>query len=242
MASNAPTAHHALKPHLALVAVQIMFCSNFIVGKVVLRSISSVSLVGIRICGAAVIFTILQRNFSDLWKLPKRVIAWLVLSSLLGIVINQLLFVKGLSLTTAINSTLLSTTIPVFALASSIALGHERASFRHVVGIVLAISGVVYLVDPARASFSAETTLGNILCAISSLFYGAYIAVSRNLVRRYGALRVTTWIFQLSAIITLPIAVYSWSGGGLASVAGETWLAIATSYWCRRSSLTTSTP
>jgi drug/metabolite transporter (DMT)-like permease len=226
MNSNGSTTHHAIKPHLALIAVQIMFCSWAIFGKIVLRSISSVSLVGIRICGAAVIFTLLQRNVSQLLKLPRRVIAWLVLSSLLGIVINQLLFVKGLSLTTAINSTLLSTTIPVFALAISIALGHERASFRHVVGIVLAICGVVYLVDPARASFSAETTLGNILVATSSLFYGAYIAVSRDLVRRYGALRVTTWIFQLSAIFTLPIAIYSWSGSGLESIGGETWLAI----------------
>lgn len=226
MSSEASSPHRAIKPHLALIAVQIMFCSWAIFGKIVLRSISSVSLVGIRICGAAIIFTILQRRVFELWKLPKRVIAWLVLSSLLGIVINQLLFVKGLSLTTAINSTLLSTTIPVFALAVSIALGHERASFRHFIGIALAICGVVYLVDPGRASFSAQTTLGNILCATSSLFYGAYIAVSRNLVRRYGALRVTTWIFQLSAIITLPIAVYSWSAGGLESVAGETWLAI----------------
>jgi drug/metabolite transporter (DMT)-like permease len=226
MASNASTTPSAIKPHLALIAVQIMFCSNFIFGKIVLRSISSVSLVGIRICGAAIIFTILQRKVSELWKLPNRVIAWLVLSSLLGIVINQLLFVKGLSLTTAINSTLLSTTIPVFALAVSIALGHERATLRHFIGIALAITGVVYLVDPGRASFSAQTTVGNILVATSSLFYGAYIAVSRNLVRRYGALRVTTWIFQLSAVITLPVAVYSWSGGGLKSVASETWLII----------------
>jgi drug/metabolite transporter (DMT)-like permease len=226
MSSNASTPQRTIAPHLALLAVQIMFCSWAIFGKIVLRSISSVSLVGIRICGAAIIFTILQRKLTELWQLPKRVIAWLVLSSLLGIVINQLLFVKGLSLTTAINSTLLSTTIPVFALAVSIALGHERASLRHLVGIILAISGVMYLVDPWRASFSAETTLGNTLCAISSLFYGAYIAVSRNLVRRYGALRVTTWIFQLSAIIILPIAVYSWSDGGLQAVAGGTWLAI----------------
>lgn len=203
-----------------------MFCSWAIFGKIVLKSISSTSLVGIRICGAAIIFTILQRKVGELWKLPKRVIAWLVLSSLLGIVINQLLFVKGLSLTTAINSTLLSTTIPVFALAVSIALSHERASPRHLVGIILAVSGVIYLVDPWRADFSAQTTLGNGLVATSSLFYGAYIAVSRNLVRRYGALRVTTWIFQLSAIITLPIAIYSWTGGGLELITGGTWLAI----------------
>ena len=226
MTSDTTTTERAITPHLALIAVQIMFASWAIVGKIVLQSMSSVSLVGIRICGAAIVFTILQRKLSGLLRLPKRVIAWLGLSSLLGIAINQLVFVKGLSLTTAINATLLSTTIPVFALAVSIALGHERASLRHLVGIILAISGVVYLVDPWRANFSAQTTLGNILCVGSSLLYGAYIAVSRNLVRRYGALQVITWIFQISAIITLPIGVYAWSGSGLESVSGKMWLAV----------------
>lgn len=203
-----------------------MFASWAIVGKIVLQSMSSVSLVGFRICGAAIILTVMQRRFSDLWQLPRRVIAWLVLSSLLGVTINQLLFVKGLSLTTAINSTLLSTTIPVSALVFSIALGHDRASFRHLVGIALAICGVVYLIDPWRASFSAQTTLGNILIVTNSLLYGAYIAVSRNLFRRYGALRVITWIFQIGAIVTLPMAVFAWSKEPLGSVSVGTWVAV----------------
>lgn len=226
MSLDATTTERELKPHLALIAVQIMFASWAFFGKIVLQSVSTTSLVGFRICGAAIIFTVLQRKLGELWKLPKRVVAWLVVSSLLGIVVNQLLFVKGLSLTTVINATLLSTTIPVFALAASIALGHDRASFRHLVGIILAISGVVYLVDPWRASVSAETTLGNLLIVTNSLLYGAYIALSRNLVKRYGALRVITWIFQIGAILTLPIAAFAWSVDGLESIGVGTWLTV----------------
>ena len=108
--------------------VQLLFGTWPIFGKIVLRSISSTSLVGFRICGAAIIFALVQRKLAALRHLPRRVLAWLVLTSLLGVVLNQLLFVKGLSLTTAINATLLSTTIPVFTLVVSIALGHDRAS------------------------------------------------------------------------------------------------------------------
>lgn len=226
MSSTHSTSNRAITPHLALIAVQIMFGTWAIFGKIVLQSMSSASLVGFRICGAALIFTVLQRKLAELWKLPKRVVAWLVLSSLLGIVVNQLLFVKGLSLTTVINATLLSTTIPVFALALSIALGHDRASLRHLVGIALAISGVVYLMDPWRASFSAQTTWGNILIVTNSLLYGAYIAISRNLFKQYGALRVITWVFQIGAIVTLPIAAYAWSADRLLFVSRGTWLAV----------------
>ncbi|MBC8028825.1 MAG: DMT family transporter [Pyrinomonadaceae bacterium] len=216
-----------LTPHLALVAVQVMFGTWPIFGKIVLRSMSSTSLVGFRICGAAIVLTLFRRQLGELIRLPRRILAWVLLSSFLGVVLNQLLFVKGLSFTTAINASLLTTTIPVFTLAVSIALGHDRASLRHILGIALAAAGVVYLVDPWRASFSAQTTLGNILIVINSLSYGAYIAVSRDLFRRYGALNVITWLFLLGALMTLPFAGYAWSSDELDSVSLGAWLIVA---------------
>jgi len=217
---------HFIAPHIALVLVQIMFGTWPIFGKLVLRSMSSTSLVGIRILGAAAVLTLLQRKLGKLPQLPKRVLAWLVLSSLLGVVLNQLLFVKGLSLTTAINATLLTTTIPVITLGVSLALGQDRPSVRHFLGIALAAAGVIYLVDPWRANFTAETTLGNVLILCSSLSYGAYIAVSRDLFRRYGALNVITWIFVVGAIVSLPISAYAWSSESLGTISASVWLIV----------------
>ena len=204
-----------------------MFGTWPLIGKIALRSLSSTSLVGFRIVGAAIVFSLLQRKAAELFRLPKRVIAWLLLSSLLGVVINQLIFVKGLSLTTAINATLLTTTVPVFILLVSILMGYDRASLRHLVGIALAAGGVIYLVDPLRANFAAETTRGKILIISSSFSYGAYISVSRNLFRKYGALNVITWIFLLAMLVTLPIAGYSWNADGLGDIAFPAWLAVA---------------
>ena len=227
MPSNSSLKDHAIAPHLALLVVQIMFGTWPILGKVAMRSMSSTSLVCFRIFGAALIFSLLQRKLGELRHLPRRVLAWLVLSSLLGVVLNQFIFVKGLSLTTAINSTLLITTIPVFALVVSIAFGYDKASLRHFLGILLAAAGVIYLVDPLRADFSAKTTLGNLLLVASSFSYGAYLAVSRNLFRRYGALNVITWIFQIAALLAIPIAAYSWNTEGLRATSAGLFLAVA---------------
>ena len=215
-----------MAPHLALIAVQIIFGTWPIFGKIALRSMSSTSLVGFRICGAAIVLTLLRRKLRELWDLPKQVLAWLTLCSLLGVVINQLLFVKGVSLTTVINASVISTSIPVFTLAVSIALRHDRASIKHVLGIALAAGGVLYLVDPWRANFSAQTTLGNLLISASNLGYGAYIALSRNLFKRYGALTVITWIFLIGAILTLPLAIYAWADDGFKMVPQEGWLSV----------------
>src|SRR5258705_13373638 len=115
MPSNSSLKDHALAYHAALLVLQIMFGPWPILGKVAMRSMSTTSLVCFPIFGAALIFSLLQRKLGDLRQLPWRVLAWLVLSCLLRVALNQFIFVKGLSLPTAINSTLLITTIPVFA-------------------------------------------------------------------------------------------------------------------------------
>lgn len=217
----------SIGPPLALIAVQILFGTWPIFGKYVLRSMSPVSLVACRLTGAAILLALLQRKLTPLLKMRGKDKLLLVLCSLMGVVGNQLLFVKGLSLTTVINATLLSTTIPVFALFVSILFGYDKLSPRRLFGIALAGLGVVYLVNPARADLSTQTTAGNILIVCNSLLYAAYIVISKDLFERYGALNVITWVFLVGALITLPLGVYSMRQENLAAMGAGVWLALA---------------
>jgi drug/metabolite transporter (DMT)-like permease len=149
-----------------------------------------------------------------------------ILYSLLGVVLNQLLFVKGLAMTTVVNATLLSTTIPVFALLVSIALGFDRLTITKVFGVSLAAAGVIYLIDPARADLSGPTTLGNLLIIANSVCYAAYIAISRDMFKRYGALTVITWVFLFGNIITLPLGFYTSRGMDLLALDHSIWIAV----------------
>ena len=225
--STSVPARHRAWPHVALIAVQLIFGTWPILGKVVLRVMSSNALVGFRVIGAAFALLLLRRQSGEFRRMSKRDVGVLVLCSMLGVVLNQFLFVKGLSLTTVINATLLSTTIPAFTLLVSILLGFDQVSLRRIIGILLAAAGVVYLIDPLRADFSAQTRAGNLLLVINSLLYGTYIAISKDIFKRYGALNVITWIFAIAAIVTLPIGAYSLSQTGLENVTAEVWLAIA---------------
>jgi drug/metabolite transporter (DMT)-like permease len=150
----------------------------------------------------------------------------LIVSSLLGVVLNQWLFVKGLSLTTVINASLLGTTIPVFTLLVSILLRNDRASLRRVFGIVLAAAGIVYLIGPDRADFSQSSRIGDLLIITNSLCYGTYLAISKDLVSRYSALTVITWIFIVGCVPTVPVGALSLAQVSLASVPVAVWLAV----------------
>jgi drug/metabolite transporter (DMT)-like permease len=216
----------AAAPHLALIAVQLLFATWPIIGKIALRTIPAVALVGFRVTGASLALLVLARLSGNLR--PIKIVDWplLIGSSLLGLVLNQLLFTTGLSLTTAINSTLLSTTIPVFTLLVGVTLGTDRTTLRRLLGIALAASGVLYLIGPGRAQFSSATRAGDLLIVSNSLCYGAYIAVSKNLVKRYNSLTVITWIFVVGCVITIPAAAISLAQIPLAGISWRVWIAI----------------
>ena len=218
---------YAIAPHLALLAVQILFGTWPIFGKIVLRSMSPASLVSCRLTGAALAFALLQRKLTPLFRMPVKDIALLTLCSMIGIVGNQFLYVKGLSLTTVINATLLSTTIPVFTVFVSILFGYDRLSPRRLFGIMLAAGGVVYLVNPARADLSHQTTAGNLLLIGNSLLYAVYIVISKDLFERYGALNVITWIFLVGSLVTIPVGIYSLQQENLSAITAGVWLIVA---------------
>jgi drug/metabolite transporter (DMT)-like permease len=213
-------------PHLALIAVQLLFATWPIVGKISLRALPPIALVGFRVAGATISLILLARLSGNLQTIKFRDWPLLIISSLLGLVFNQWLFVKGLSLTTAINSTLLSTTIPISTLVVSVIFGSERASLRRVLGIAIAAAGVVLLINPSRSQFSTQTAVGDLLIVSNSICYGAYIAISRRLVTQYNSLSVITWIFVIGCVATVPAGIISLAQVSIGSIAPVVWLQV----------------
>lgn len=226
MSSRRSPVNPGLTPHLALIAVQILFGTWPILGKIVLKYMSVTSLMTCRLVGGTIVFLAIQRDIKSVLGMQRRDLGLVILSSLLGVVGNQFLYVKGLSLSTVINATLISTSIPAFALIISMLFGYDQLSLRRVIGILLAASGVIYLVDPLRADVASHATLGNLLMITSSFLYGAYIVLSKNLLERYGALNVITWIFFVGSVMAAPVGVYSLTNENFEAIGWGIWLIV----------------
>jgi drug/metabolite transporter (DMT)-like permease len=214
-------------PHVALVAVQMFFGAAAVLGKVGLKSFPAFAIVGFRVGGAAIAFYFLQRFRGSLALEEKKDYLLFALFSCFGVVFNQLLFFKGLSLTTATNTSLLAVMIPVFAFAVSAIIGYDRFSWRKVLGITLAACGVIYLVDPTKASFSSATTQGDILIILNSLSYATYVAVSKNLIGKYGALKSIAWLFIFASLINVPVGLISLQTVELSPIPLSAWAVVA---------------
>lgn len=210
-------------PHLALLGVQVLFGSLPVIGKLVLAVIPAISLVGFRVGITALVLFVFQAYRRRLW-LRERGDYWrLALVSVFGVTLNQLFFIGGLSLTKASNTSLLAVTIPIFTLIISTIAGTEALRARKVFGIILAAAGVVFLIDPRNASFSSQTTIGDIFIILNSLSYGIFIATSKKIVERNGAFRSMMWIFIFASIVCVPLGIYSFGSTEIAAIPRVTW-------------------
>jgi drug/metabolite transporter (DMT)-like permease len=215
-----------LSPHIALLLVQLLFGTLPVIGKVVLKVIPAVSLVGFRVGITAAFLFFVQRFRGNLRLDDKRDYWRLAVLSLFGVTFNQLLFINGLALTKASNTSLLAVTIPIFALTVSSILGVEKLRAVKAAGIAVAAIGVIFLIDPRQASFSSDTTPGDTLIIINSLSYGIYVAISKNTIVRNGALKSITWIFIFASVICVPLGSYSMYASGPGEAAPVIWLLV----------------
>ena len=211
-------------PFLALLAVQVFFGSLPVIGKVVLAVLPAVSLVGIRVGITALVLFLIQLYRRRLWLQEKSDYFRLAVLSLFGVVFNQLLFVGGLSLTKAANTSLLAVTIPIFALVVGAIVGTDPLRRTTVVGIVLAAAGVIMLIDPRAASFSSQTTVGDIMIIVNSLSYGIYVATSKAVITRNGAFRSMMWVFIFASLVCVPLGAVSLSTVDVSNVSSDIWL------------------
>ena len=212
--------------YAALLTVQALFGTLPVIGKVVLAVMPSTALVGFRVGIATLVLFIFQKSRGNLKLADPADYVRLAVLSLFGVTLNQLLFVGGLSLTKAANTSLLAVTIPIFTLIAGVIAGSELLRLRNVIGVLVAAGGVLILIDPRYASFSSTTTLGDILIILNSLSYGIYVATSKDVVTRNGAFRSITWIFIFSSLICVPLGLFSLSTVGVNEISASIWLLV----------------
>lgn len=209
--------------HLALVLAQICMASLAIVGKLVFPYLPPHAVVLFRVSGAAVLVYAGYRLFmaervrsgGDLLRLAGLAV--------LGISANQTLFLTGLEHTTAINATILVTTIPVFTVLLSLLLGREKPSALKVAGIAVSGLGALYLIGPERFSLAPGTALGNALILAGMLAYSLYLVLSKPLLARYRSLTVTAHVLVLGVPGVLPLGFLGLHRADLGAVPPLAW-------------------
>jgi methyl-accepting chemotaxis protein/ABC-type transport system substrate-binding protein/drug/metabolite transporter (DMT)-like permease len=210
--------------HLALFAVAILFSLNYIISKLGMHAFDPVSFAFLRVVGSAIVLNVLLRDTTPLSGADKRRHTGL---AFLGVVVNQTLFLAGLSMTSAHVAAILITTIPVFTLAAAIVIGQERATLLKVAGIAIAAAGALLVVWGEGFEGTRRSLLGATLIIGNCLSYSLYLVVSKPMMARLTARRVLGRIFALAAVVMLPIAAVPLARLQWSAIPPRAWLALA---------------
>jgi drug/metabolite transporter (DMT)-like permease len=210
MAEPAPPDAHAhrrrvLHGHLALLAVQVCFGFFPIFGKLAFDGFSPRAVAAWRFLVGGLALGALAWARHGRAMIPRREdLLRLQVCSLLGVVINMVVFLEGLERSTAVNAGLLMPVIPVYTFAIAVAVGQERFRLRRGAGILLALAGTLFLLFQKGPDLSSEHLTGNLLIVVNTLSYSLYLVVSKPLLRRYPPFVVIAWVFLLS-IWSIPL-------------------------------------
>lgn len=190
--------------HVALFAAQFGFASMSVVAKGVMAHVHPFALAATRVALSAPILLLLAWRVEHA-RPTARDLRFLVMLGVLGVFLNQLLFIVGLRYTTATNAGIMAPSIPVFAAGAAVLFGIEQLSWTRFAGIALAVAGALTMLDPSGFELGGHG-LGNLLILANCAAYGTFLVLNRPILKRLGPLTVFAWSTVFGGAAVLAVA------------------------------------
>jgi drug/metabolite transporter (DMT)-like permease len=131
----------------------------------------------------------------------------LLLLGVIGVTVNQVLFLSGMRYTSPGHGALLYALAPVFVFLFEWARRREAASPAKVGGITLAFAGTALVLlsrDLLRLE-AGSPLLGDLLVLLAVISWSAFAVGGKRLAEKYGPLTGTAWVLLVGTVIYLPI-------------------------------------
>lgn len=213
-----------------LILIQFLFGMNYLFSKIILAQLPPLVWASMRTLITAGILVSISAFMGRLdFQRAFYYYRQLILFSLLGVALNQGLFLLGLHYTTVTNSALLNTLIPVFTLLIVALRGQEAVSLATGVGFFFAFVGVLLIHNPASFSFSDKTVLGDLLILVNAISYSLFLVYSHRFFKKLDFVWSTTWLFVYGSIALTLFAAPEWVGFRWRPLPATTWACMAVS-------------
>lgn len=198
------------------------------VGKAAMNgAIDGIDMVAFRIAGGALLFWFFSL-FGKQEHVPWRDRLMFIGAAVFGLVCNQCCFTIGLSITSPVNASIVTTSMPVFAMIMSALILKEPITTMKAGGVALGCMGAVILVLTSAASADAKVgdLRGDLLCVCAQLSYALYLSLFNPLVRRYSTITINKWMFLWAAVLLLPFCAPHVAKTDFSAVTAANWLEI----------------
>jgi drug/metabolite transporter (DMT)-like permease len=216
-----------LRAHIALVLGNLLFGINYPIAKSLMPYyMQPFDIIFLRAGISAILFWVLSQMFFR-ERIEKRDLLKFVLCGLFGVSVNQLLFFKGLNLSTPIDASIIMVSNPVMVLVFSAILIKERMNGMKITGVMLGGIGALITILYGKELVSGSDPLkGNIMLFFNAMSYGLYLVLVKPLMLKYNLFTVMKWTFLFGFLFILPFSYHSFETTRWGDFSGSTWFAL----------------
>ncbi len=198
--------------------------------------VSPLIVTDLRIAGAMVLFWIVS-FFQKPEHVSSKDLMRLLGAALLGIVFNQGCFIFGVSLSSPGDASIITTSMPLWAMVLAAFILKEPITGKKVLGIAAGAAGALMLImGSGSVTVSASkggnyAIWGDLLVLTAQFCYALYIVLYKNFVNKYSLVTIMKWMFTYSFICVLPFSArdlmsVQWGGLGGCEIAGLAFIVV----------------
>lgn len=195
--------------HIALFGSNLMWGVMSPITKFVLAGglITSAALTDIRIFGGTILFWI-AAFFLKGEKVDRKDYIKLFGAGFFSTAFNQLCFIKGVSLTSPVNASICTSTLPIWTMIMAAIFLKEPVTGKKAGGVLLGLAGALLLIFFGGNAGKAGTSniWGDLLCLLSQISYGVYLVFFQGIIKKYSPVVLMKWKYTFGAMVLLPVS------------------------------------
>ncbi len=164
-----------------------------------------ISMVTFRVAGACVLFLIASL-FAKKEHVPTKDKLMFIGAALFGLVCNQCCYTIGLSITSPINASIVTTSMPIFAMLLAALILKEPITGKKALGVLMGCSGALMLILTSATHTDGKVgdIRGDLLCLFAQFSFALYLSLFSPLIRRYNVFTINKYMFSWATLMLLP--------------------------------------
>ena len=121
-------------------------------------------------------------------------------------VTNQCCYTIGLSITSPINASIVTTSMPIFAMILAALILKEPITGKKALGVLMGCSGALILILTSASAVSDKVgdIRGDLLCLAAQFSFALYLSLFNPLIRRYSVFTINKWMFFWATLLVIP--------------------------------------
>ena len=147
------------------------------------------------------------------------------LLGMLGVTLNQVFFVVGLSRTSVAHAAILIGLTPILVLLLARLRGQEKMTVRKAVGMAIALAGVAVLKWFEPAAGTGATWTGDFVILLAGLCFALFTVFGKEVTARYSTITMNTYAYMGGALALLPLTLWEAARQPLGQIGAGAWLA-----------------